>query len=561
MDVTEKSLTAMFGEILPHLDERQRRLLLGAQARALGRGGIGLVARAAGVSEPTVAAGLAELASGAEPLGRARRPGGGRKRLRDTDPGLVPAMLALVEPDERGDPSSPLRWTVKSARTLAAGLTRRGHPVSADTVRVLLREEGFSLQGNAKTIEGRQHPDRDAQFRYIAARAAAHMRAGQPVISVDSKKREKVGQYAQPGRAWRRTGDPVRVCDHSFPGPGGVVIPYGIYDVAANTGWVNVGTDHDTAAFAVESIRRWWHGPGKDAYPAARRLLITADAGGANGYRTRAWKAGLAALAAGTGLEITCCHFPPGTSKWNKIEHRLFAHITMNWRGRPLASHDVILQSIAATTTRTGLTVTAQLDTGRYPAKAKVSSQQMKHIQERALTSHEFHGAWNYTLRPPLQGPAPPPEPPAPPSRLAQAIDALDCPALTGMPRQDLAALAAALELPFNAAREQHLYALRGGPRRPGRAASSYRGKLSLTAHLVITLLCQRLSLPRYHIAALLGIDPTVVCDAVRLTRALLAARAITIDPAPARLRTLADLYHHAQAAGINLPPKIKPAS
>jgi hypothetical protein len=562
MEMTAESLAVMFGEIVPHLDERQRRLLMGAQARALGHGGIRFVARAAGVREATVSLGAGELAGGAEVLGRARRPGGGARRKRDKDGELVPALLALVEPEERGDPSSPLRWTVKSTRTLAAELTRQGHRVSADTVRDLLREEGFSLQGNAKTIEGKQHPDRDAQFRYIAAQAGEHMAAGQPVISVDSKKREKIGPYAQPGRQWRRKGDPVRVRDHSFPDQElGVAIPYGIYDLAANAGWVNVGTDHDTAAFAVESVRRWWNGPGRDAWPAARRLLVTADAGGSNGYRTRAWKAGLADLAAETGLEITCCHFPPGTSKWNKVEHRLFSAITMTWRGRPLTSHAVVLESIAATTTRTGLAVAAALDEGRYPTGTKVSDEQMRQVQDRALTRHGFHGAWDYTLRPPLHGPAPRPGPAAPPGRLDQVIDALNRPALTGMPRQDLAALAAALQLPFSAAREQHLYALRGGPRHPGRAASPYRGKLGLTAHLAVTLLHQRLSLPRSQIAALLGTDPTVVRDAVRLTRTLLAGRGIVIEPAPARLRTLTDLCHYAQAAGTGLPATIKPAS
>jgi hypothetical protein len=255
---------------------------------------------------------------------------------------------------------------VQSTRTLAAELTRQGHQVSAGTAGALLRAEGFSLQGNAKTIEGsEQHPDRDAQFRYIAAQAAEHMAAGQPVISVDTKKREKIGLFAQPGRTWRPKGNPVQVRDHSFPDDElGVVIPYGIYDLAANTGFVSVGTGHDTAAFAVESIRRWWQARGRGGYPGARQLMITADAGGANGYRTRAWKTGLAALARQAGLEITCCHYPPGTSKWNKVEHRLFSAITMNWRGSPLTSHDVVLRSIAAATTRTGLTVTAQLDDG-----------------------------------------------------------------------------------------------------------------------------------------------------------------------------------------------------
>src|SRR6266700_6934395 len=320
--VTQEMLAAKYGSIFPHLDERQRRLLLGAEARALGHGGIRLVARAAGVRQATVSLGVDELESGAEPLGRARRQGGGRKPLADTDPGLVPALLALVEADERGDPVTPLRWTTKSTRNLAGELTAAGHPVSADTAGKLLHEQGFSLQGNAKTIEGKRHPDRDGQFRYISGAAKEYLAAGDPVVSVDAKKKEQVGQYAQTGREWRPAGDPVRVRDHDFPDEElGKVTPYGIYDIGANAGWVNVGTDRDTAAFAVESIRRWWSARGRLDYPAARRLLITA------------------------------CLFPPGTSKWNKIEHRLFSAITTTWRGRPLASDEVIVITIAATTT------------------------------------------------------------------------------------------------------------------------------------------------------------------------------------------------------------------
>ena len=391
--VTEEMLAAKFAAILPHLDERQRRLLLGAEARALGHGGIRLVALAAGVREATVSLGVAELEAGAEPLGRVRRPGGGRKRSADADPGLVPALLALVEPDERGDPESPLRWTVKSTRTLAAELTARGHKVSADTVAGLLRGQGFSLQANAKTIEGTRHPDRDAQFRYVNAQVRAHQDAGDPVISVDTKKKELIGEFANAGRQWRPAGSPARVRDHDFASQAdGKAIPYGVYDLAADAGWVSVGTDHDTAAFAVESIRRWWHARGRADYPAAGRLLITADAGGSNGYRTRAWKTELAALALETGLAITVCHFPPGTSKWNKIEHRLFAHIAMNWRGRPLASHQVIVQSIAATTTRTGLRVHAELDPGSYPAGARITKAQIAGLP---LTRHDWHGDWN----------------------------------------------------------------------------------------------------------------------------------------------------------------------
>ena|SRR5579859_2804267 len=319
MVVTREMLAAKFESILPHLDERQRRLLMGAEARALGHGGIRLVARAAGVREATVSLGVSELEAGGEPLGRVRRPGGGRKRAAEVDPGLVPALLALVEPQERGDPVSPLRWTAKSTRALAAALTAQGHKVSADTVGELLRAEGFSLQGNAKTIEGAQHPDRDSQFRYISGQARAHQDAGDPVISVDTKKKELVGDFANGGKDYRPKGSAVPVRTHDFMDKDlGKAIPYGVYDVAANAGWVNVGTDHDTAAFAVESIRRWWKTMGEAAYPAAGRLLITADAGGSNSYRTRAWKAELAAFALETGLAVTVCHFPPGTSKWNK---------------------------------------------------------------------------------------------------------------------------------------------------------------------------------------------------------------------------------------------------
>src|SRR5690349_8812698 len=401
MEIAREMLAAKFGAIFPHLDERQRRLLMGAEAGALGHGGIRLVARAAGVREATVSLGVSELESGAEPLGRARRPGGGRKRAADLDPGLVPALLALVEPEERGDPESPLRWTTKSTRALAAELTARGHRVSAGTVGDLLREQGFSLQGNAKTIEGKRHPDRDAQFRYINEQARAHQEAGDPVISVDTKKKELVGEFANAGKQWRPRGEPVAVRTHDFPQDSlGKAIPYGIFDVAANAGWVNVGTDHDTAAFAVESIRRWWHGAGKASHPQARRLLITADAGGSNGYRTRSYKAELAAFAAEAWLEVTVCHFPPGTSKWNKIEHRLFSHIAMNWRGRPLTSHEVVVQSIAATTTRTGLTVSAALDTGAYPTGIKINDAPMDALP---LGRHGLHADWNYTLHPSAQ--------------------------------------------------------------------------------------------------------------------------------------------------------------
>ncbi len=394
----EQTLTAKFEAVLPHLDERQRRLVLGAEARVLGHGGIGLVARAAGVSRATVSRGVAELEAGEEPLGRARQRGGGRKPRTETDPGLRNALLALVEPASRGDPESPLRWTTKSTRNLADALVNQGHEVSDRTVARLLREEHFSLQGTSKQVEGRQHADRDAQFRYLNDQAEAHLAERCPVISVDTKKKELVGHYANKGREWRPAGEPVAVNVHDFLDKElGKAIPYGGYDVGANAGWVAVGRDHDTAEFAVATIRRWWTMAGKLAYPEAGRLLICADGGGSNGYRTRLWKVELARLAAATGLEITVCHLPPGTSKWNKIEHRLFSQISMNWRGRPLTSHEVVVNLIAGTT-RTGLTVHAELDEGAYPAGIKISDKQMRVLQQRAIRRHDFHGEWNYTL-------------------------------------------------------------------------------------------------------------------------------------------------------------------
>ena len=400
-DVVE-SLRAKFAAVLPHLDERQQRLVLAGEARSLGHGGIAAVAQASGASRSRISQGVAELEAGEVPLGRVRREGGGRKSLTATDPALLAALLALVEPTRRGDPCSPLCWTTLSTRRLAAELTGAGHPVGADTVARLLREQGFSLQANAKTIEGGQHPDRDAQFCYLNNQADAHLSSGDPVISVDTKKKELVGPYRNGGAEWRPAGQPEQVKVHDFIDPTlGKANPYGVYDLAADTGWVSVGTDHDTAAFAVETIRRWWQATGPTCYPQASRLLITANGGGSNGYRTRLWKTELAALATDTGLQITVCHLPPGTSKWNKIEHRLFSHISMNWRGRPLTSHDVIVASIAATTTRTGLSVHAELDTTAYPTGVKIPNAQMKALDDTGtLRRHDWHPEWNYTLNP-----------------------------------------------------------------------------------------------------------------------------------------------------------------
>jgi hypothetical protein len=386
----------LYGLLRPHLDERQRRLLLGAEALELGRGGIKAVALATGVHPDTVGRGVREAEGGPEP--RVRAPGGGRKKLTETDPGLGPALMALVDPESRGDPQSPLRWTLKSTRELARALTAAGHACSAPTAARLLKAEGYSLQGNAKVAEGRQHPDRDAQFHYINARAREFLDAGQPVVSVDTKKKEKVGNFANGGAEWQPQGRPEKVNVHDFPSDAaGKAIPYGIYDLGSNTGWVSVGTDHDTSAFAVETLRRWWRAGGSARHPGARRLLICADSGGSNAARARAWKVELARLAAETGLEVTVCHYPPGTSKWNKVEHRLFAQITRNWRGRPLTSHQAVVELISATTTTTGLTVCAELDTSDYPTGLAYTKKQVAALP---VSKHDFHPDWNYTVRP-----------------------------------------------------------------------------------------------------------------------------------------------------------------
>jgi hypothetical protein len=513
--------------VLPMLDERARRLVLGMTARAAGEGGTGAVAALTGASWQTVADGAAEVASGdSAPPGRVRRPGGGRRPLAETDPGLLAALLALVADSVRGDPESPLLWTTRSVKRLAGEMTAAGHPCSPQTCWRMLKDAGFTMQSNSKAAEGRQHPDRDAQFRYIAAQAKQHRDAGQPVISVDSKKREKVGNYGQEGREWGPQGDPVVVSSHDFPEKDGKhAIPYGIYDEDASTGFVNVGTDGNTAALAVESIRRWWQLAGKDAYPDATRLLVTCDAGGSNGHSNRAWKAGLADLAAETGLDITVCHFPPGTSKWNKIEHRLFCQITLGWRGRPLTSYDVIISTIGAVTTRTGLTVTAVLDENDYPTGLEISDARMKDLEDRALNRHQWHGEWNCTMLA-VPRPAPEPAPAAPPG---PDLDALADPAVTGITRQEFSDAAAALEIPWAAAREQRLHLARGGPRRH---ASGYRVKLGLPACLLAAIYRYRLDMTCTAIAALLHVDHTVISGITRRIAALPAAAAILTPPA-----------------------------
>ena len=383
------------------LTERSRRLWAATEAMELGHGGIALVERATGISRSTITRGIREIEAGASddlPPERARRPGGGRMRTVEKDRDLLMDLDSLIEPMTRGDPESPLRWTARSVRNLAEELQAMGHEVSYRTVARLLAETGYSLQANRKTREGKQHVDRDEQFRYIDRMVRAQLRRGAPAISVDTKKKELVGDFKNPGREWRPKGkpEPVRVHDFIIPEQG-KAIPYGVYDLSRDEGWVSVGIDHDTASFAVNAVRQWWKVMGRPAYADADSLLITADAGGSNGLRVRLWKWELQKFANRTRLSITVCHFPPGTSKWNKIEHRLFSYIAMNWRGKPLVSLAAIVSLIGSTTTSSGLRIRSEIDKGSYPLGVKISDEQMARVQ---LETHTFHGDWNYTIHP-----------------------------------------------------------------------------------------------------------------------------------------------------------------
>jgi transposase len=391
-------LRTKLAEVLPFLNEKQRRILAASEAKSYGRGGVQAVARVTGISRQTIYNGLSDLVKG-NVSDRIRRAGGGRKKLRAQNPELVDTIEELIEEGTRGDPESPLRWTSKSVRNVEKSLVKTGYSASYRTVARILNEQGYSLQANRKTSEGKKdHPDRDQQFRYINERAKQFLRDNQPVISVDTKKKELVGNYKNSGREWEKKGRAVEVLSHDFPDPTvPKAVPYGIYDIGDNTGWVSVGVDADTAEFAVGSIRQWWRWMGKRRYPKAKQLLICADSGGSNGYRSHLWKRELQKLATRQKLRITVCHFPPGTSKWNKIEHRLFSFISMNWRGRPLTDYRTIVNLIASTTTKSGLTVRVRLDTNRYQRGIKVSEEELGRI---ALEPHEFQGKWNYTIRP-----------------------------------------------------------------------------------------------------------------------------------------------------------------
>jgi transposase len=396
VELSPETLEVFFDTVQPHLDERQRRVVAGAMAEALGRGGQVRVATASKMSTNTLWRAVTEVREGIEVSDRVRRPGGGDKSAIERQPELLSALDDLVHPDTRGNPMSLLRWTSKSTYELARELTREGYSASAELVRRLLHQMGYSLQAPAKEKEGTNHPDRDAQFSYLNDQASSFMADDQPVVSVDTKKKELVGEYANKGREWQPTGEPDEVLVHDFIDPeSGKAVPYGVFDVANNEGWVSVGDNADTAGFAVNSIRRWWEKMGRERFPEATRLLITADSGGSNGYRIRAFKVELAKLAKETGLEITVCHYPPGTSKWNKIEHRMFSFISMNWRGRALVSYRTIVELIAATTTEAGLRIEAEHDTTGYRTKVKISDAELEAVP---LRRHEFHGDWNYTV-------------------------------------------------------------------------------------------------------------------------------------------------------------------
>jgi transposase len=539
-------LAAKFAVMRKVADERTWRVYLGSEARALGRGGITLVARAAGVSETTVAAGVSEIESGELeelPPGRSRRPGAGRKKAEETQPGLRESLKGLAEAATRGDPMAEITWCSLSLRDLERQLAALGFRCGKDAVARMLRADGFSLQAMAKVLEGRQHPDRDDQFRHINAKIAAFREAGDPVVSVDTKKKEQLGPYHRDGRAWRPKGDPVKVRDHDFPDAElGKITPYGVYDIAANTGFVSVGTSHDTAAFAVSALRLWWRQEGSLRYRGARRLLVVCDAGGSNGYRCRLWKHELARLAEETGLEITVCHFPPGTSKWNKIEHRLFCHITRTWRARPLMTVDDAVAGIAATVTGQGLKCTAVVDDADYPEGVKVSGERMRYLEDHVLKRDAARGDWNYTV---LPGPAgPEPDPPAAP---APGPDLEGLAALAGI--GDLGALLEAVAVPWQAAREQRLHLDRGHARR--KASGGLPRRLPFEAIVTAAACHIRLRMPYRLLEELLGAHETTISLAARRVTPLLKEHGITPQKDGIRVSTIDQLRKHAATAGI----------
>lgn len=525
MGTTEVALAALdakLAAVLPHLDERQRRLYLASEAEALGHGGVAAVARLAEVSASTIVRGRDELAGGAPVLGRVRRPGGGRRPAAERDPGLVPALEALIEPQEIGDPVSPLRWTTASLRDLARELTTAGHPISATAVGKLLRSMGFSLQGMVKTRAGSQVPDRDAQFRHINTRVEEFLTQGLPVVSVDAKKKEPIGDFARAGRTYRPKGRPITAPDHDFLDPDApIAIPYGVYDLGRDTGWVNVGTDRNTAAFAVESLRRWWNRQGRIDYPGATRLLVTADSGGANSADSHLFKRDLAAFADECGLSVTVMHFPPATSKWNKVEHRLFSRITNSLRGQPLTSYEVLLQTISATRTSTGLTVQAVLDENAYPTGRTLTKAERAAILQR-VERDDFHGEWNYTLAPHDPGQEPPVEPEQEKAPLipTEATFLLTHPALTGMSREQFDRLVEELE-PYRRVLAEAEREKRKGINRRGYNPGV--GFLDHRHRVLVAVLHHRNTVTLTLAAQLLGRVPTSLNYHAHRTRPLLA--------------------------------------
>jgi hypothetical protein len=544
-------LAAKFAVMRKVTDERTWRVYLGSEARALGRGGIRAVALAARVSETTVAAGVAEIESGGLgdlPPGRSRRPGGGRKKAEDIQPGLTGALRELAGAATRGDPVAEITWCPASLRDLERQMAARGFRCGKDAVARMLRADGYSLQGMSRTAEGKQHPDRDAQFGHINAMIAAFAAAGDPVVSVDAKKKELLGPFHRHGRAWRPRGSPVQVRDHDFPDERlGKITPYGVYDIAANRGFVAVGTSCDTAAFAVNALRLWWQAEGSLRYPGAGRLLVTCDAGGSDGYRCRLREDQLAVLAAETGLAISVVHFPPGTSKWNKTGHRLFCHITRTWRARPLMTADDAVAGIAATVTSAGLKCTAVRDDADYPDGVKVSDQRMKYLEDRILDRDGTRGEWNYTV---LPAPRPAPEPdPAPPPDPGPDLAALA--ALAGI--ASLPALLAAVTVPFAAAREQRLHLDRGHARR--KASGGGPRKLPFEAIVTAAACRLRLRMPCRLLGEILGVHESAISLATSRITPILQQHGITPAAGSTRISTLAQLSEHAAAAGITLTP------
>lgn len=545
----------------PYLDEKLSRLSAGALALAFGEGSASAVAAVTGLSGSTVGAGMRDLTEESAPVQRIRRPGAGRPGIEQTCLGVWDALDALIEPEERGDPQNPLRWTVKSTRTLADELVRQGFEICHTTVGRLLREHGYSLRGTAKVLEGAaaHGQDRDRQFRHINDTTRAFLADGQPVISVDTKKKEPIGNVERPGRTWRPYRNPVEVADHTFAGQiETIAVPYGIYDIGAQRGFVNVGTSHDTPTFAIASIRRWWNEIGREQYPQATKLLVVADAGGSNASRSLVFKLLLHQFALSTGIEITMCHLPPGTSKWNKVEHRLFAQISSNWRGRPLTSIDIVVSSIAATTTRTGLSVRCVLDETDYPTGATGTWDQ---VDALPITFHEFRGTWNYTIAPTPAATARPKSEragqSARPKRtvitlLGDAAERaawawrLSAPDVTGIPAATWATLAARLEPAYRQLREREAGAARDG--RPGAypGRREYGLKVPLTELMLATVLHERHRLPTAQISRLIDLNYVSLGKHIAKLAQLFAEHGHPITPAKNKIKKLEHLYEIA---------------